>query len=132
MSIGYNIILSFRFNKEAGALSEKPVQKSTSLLKKNFLIIIKIYVILLRGKIMMWGNYWQNGWHGMWGWWGFSGLLIHLLFIALIIFIIIRFFSFRGYYHSHDESAVDILKKRYAKGEISKEEFEKIKKDITG
>jgi len=30
-----------------------------------------------------------------------------------------------------DDSAIDLLKKRYAKGEISKEEFENMKKDLS-
>ncbi len=58
----------------------------------------------------------------------------------LIIAVIVAIFYFskgswsfpgnRGQGGSHEASPLDILKKRYAKGEINKEEFEEKKKDL--
>ena len=72
------------------------------------------------------------------GWWLFPIIIC----IVMIIFFS-RMFVRRGFrppwMHDFDghhninttsETAFDILKKRYAKGEISKEEFEQMKRDI--
>lgn len=75
----------------------------------------------------MWhyGNGYGWGMMGGWGW--FFSLVFLGLFIWLIIKVIVQ--SSRGG-TPHEKSAMDILKERYAKGEISKEEFEEKKKDI--
>ncbi|MBI5446312.1 MAG: SHOCT domain-containing protein [Deltaproteobacteria bacterium] len=72
-----------------------------------------------------------------WGWPMHSfGWLFMLLFWALVVFGLIaavRWLSSRsggGGEGEMRESALDILKKRYARGEISKEEFERMKRDL--
>ncbi|MHB8173836.1 MAG: SHOCT domain-containing protein [Nitrospirota bacterium] len=63
-------------------------------------------------------------------------MLLNLLFLVLIVIgvvlLIVWLVKKSGIERGHgEESALDILKKRYAKGEISKEEYERMKKDIS-
>jgi putative membrane protein len=81
---------------------------------------------------MMYGFYdGYNGWGAgsMMGWFGGGIMMIvfWVLFIALIVWVV-REFS--GKNSKSSSNALDILKERYAKGEMNKEEFESKKKDI--
>ncbi len=62
------------------------------------------------------------------GWW-ILGLIFWILIIIGIV-LLIKYLWEHGGAGTEHESALEILKKRYAKGEISKEEFEEKKKDI--
>jgi len=90
----------------------------------------------------MMGNYFGGGFGFGFGW------IFMIIFWGLIIWAIIaliRSFSGgqgiggRGCGHDHDthkadstksDNSVEILKERYAKGEITKEQFEQMKKDL--
>jgi putative membrane protein len=59
------------------------------------------------------------------------GWIVWLLIIGVIVWVIFQFKgNNHGQYRKDNESSLDILKKRYANGEISKEEFERMKKDL--
>lgn len=89
---------------------------------------------------MMWNYFGHMGGFGPGFGFGFGWIFMFLFWAVLIwaIFSLIRGVSGHGFGcgHRHGESrgkgnsALDILKERYAKGEITKEEFEKIKKDL--
>jgi putative membrane protein len=78
------------------------------------------------------------------GGFGFGfGWIFMLIFWGIVIwaiFALVRGVSGHGYCgHNHDNygenkhkenNALDILKERYAKGEVNKEDFEKMKKDL--
>ncbi len=67
--------------------------------------------------------------------WGWGGMVFQLLFLVVIIIALvwaIKYFAGQRQTGAapRGDSALDILKRRYANGEIDKEEFEQKKKDL--
>ena len=68
------------------------------------------------------------------GFGGFWMLLLLILAIILIVWLVRAMMSQSAGSRTRDverESAVEAAERRYAKGEISREEFESIKRDVT-
>ncbi len=108
-----------------------------ALIVGGIIVVILIVVPLSLGAV--WG--WQDGGWGMMGsgvmggfsWWWFMPIFF-ILFWGLVIWGIVALV--RGLSGSRDsdssraDSALEVLKKRYARGEIDKEEYEEKKKDL--
>ena len=73
----------------------------------------------------MWHD-WSWGWGMMMG----GGLLMLLFWILVIVSVVVLVRWVAGSSSGGDHRALAILKERYAKGEITKEQFEQMKRDI--
>ena len=67
------------------------------------------------------------GFGGFGGWFGWLGPLFMILFLGLIVtgvVFLIRYLITQGHPEYREDSALEILKRRYARSEISSEEYE--------
>jgi putative membrane protein len=102
------------------------------------LLLIGLLVILPMSGMWMWGSVMtRRGMMGGWGYpygagWGFMfvGMLIPLIFVILVVVGAYLWFTSRKEPPESDR-AVAILNERYAKGEITKEQYLEMKEHLT-
>ena len=71
-------------------------------------------------------------WHmdyGM-GWWMILGSFWFVLFWGIIIWAVVRLTDRVDRRGERGDSAIEILRQRYARGEITKEQFDQMRRDI--
>lgn len=91
----------------------------------------------IRGWVQAQAPSWEGwGMHpmwGMWGAWGFGMMLVMLVFWGLVITALvlgIRWLVSQGRDARPRDSALDILRERYARGEIDREEYLGRRRDL--
>ncbi len=70
--------------------------------------------------------------YDMWAWHGlfpFFGLLWFVLWIVLLG--VMAWLAYKVFTHLREDDPLEIAKRRYAKGEISEEEYEAIKEELS-
>lgn len=101
-------------------------------------VLIMVFVILFMFPVLVFADVegcgFTRGWNQMMNF-GNGGMFMMFMFaivIGLIIYFIITNAKSNRYTGEFNKTSLDIIKERYAKGEITEEEFEKMKKSLKG
>ena len=90
---------------------------------------IWIWILAAIALFFLSGSFGMGG-YGMMGFGMGFGFIFMLLFWGLIIWLIVTLISTAQSNKNDGSDPFTILKKRYAKGEISKKEFKRLKKEL--
>jgi putative membrane protein len=98
-----------------------------------FFIICMMIPAISQARV---GDCWyRDSWGPMMGY-GFGGVfmmlmwILFILIVGMVVYALVRGKRITPLGIPPEETALEILKKRYAKGEIKKEEFEQMKRDL--
>ena len=89
---------------------------------------IWVWVLAVVALIFLFGSFGMGG-YGMMGFGMGFGFLFMLLFWGVLIWLVVTLIN-ASQSGKKDEDLSNILKKRYASGEISKKQYEKMKKEL--
>lgn len=134
--IAYRQIVGHHFLLEPIVTVGRTLVESKNLSRSNlmtsYISLILGGVALLTTPSLVWAQQ-QADYHGphmMWSGW-YMGPIMMIVFLAIaviVVVLIVRWLSGSNQGHSHSappaKEPVDILKERFARGEIDKEEFE--------
>lgn len=107
----------------------------TGLIVGGSVILILIALPLLGGSHGWWcedGDITRQGMMGGFGGWGMAiGMVLIPILAIWAVVALVRGFAWSGARgHGQTESALEMLRRRYARGDISREEFEEKKKEL--
>ena len=103
-------------------------------------IYLELFLMMITGLLVSCTGEGYYGQQGPGGWgrmmhygFGYGGMfmwIILLIVIGLLIYFFVQARKTKDQTPAQNENHLDILKKRYAKGEITKEEYDRIKKTL--
>lgn len=76
----------------------------------------------------MWSHMGDMGWGSGWGWFGLTHMLLWWVLLILGIAVLAKWLLGSG--RMSGDRALEVLKERYARGEIGKEEYEQKRRDL--
>ena len=79
---------------------------------------------------MWWGYMGDIGWGSGWGWFGLTHMLLWWVLLILGIAVLAKWLMGSG--RASGNRVLDVLKERYARGEIGKDEYEQKERDLAG
>lgn len=103
-------------------------------MKKVFFFFLLLFAPILAIGCYPYGPMrgWENG-HMMNYGFGYGGMFMWLIFLIVLgvaIYLIIQALKSKNVIGQAQDTPLEILKRRYAKGEITKEEFDRTKTDL--